>query len=578
MAYVVHLLFSLFALVYSSEPGDCNFDRDFCNWTNEQGTDDFDWSRNKGPTPSDNTGPSADHTSGKGWYIYSEASLYWKGYYARLHSPLMTGPKCMTFFSNLNGEGMSLVLVYVTVSGRKTLAWLKSGDRGDRWIMEQVFINETREYKVTLEVKKGISYLGDAAIDEISFTNGSCAQDTRLFHVYSTNGIYRINTEPQRDHWFYQFSFLARRTTGNLNERMFYVYYGNGYDVLRTDFSNIDGVPVDFFYEYTGSLNHSRPVFAVTRSGKAQQIFLARGEYEGCCSEARVLSINVQVIEDHTCFPGWISSGSSGCLRFYVNDKRTWVSARVECLRIGGDLAIIRDSKALSDISKILETIAARAPFHVGMRNTVTNVTQNLTWVNGKTVQSRLWKSGYPKTGDEPLCAGLTKVHPGLVLHACSLLTGFICQRNSVDMAAKKPTNSSAEQSNSTRSSFAVDGFPNTCFYTKASSPWWSVDLLSSMYVFAVEITSNKSCCKVGPSTMEVLVIQGSRTQRCGDVMLYGITDWLKAGCYPIRGRNVMIMLDGANATLILCRVTVQTYGKVGVCVEGFISLCELNK
>ncbi|XP_032218080.2 uncharacterized protein LOC5517708 isoform X2 [Nematostella vectensis] len=570
MAYELHLLFSLFALVSSSEPGDCNFDRDFCNWTNEQRTDDFDWLREKGSSPSLFTGPSADHTSGQGWYIYNEASAADRrpGHTARLHSPLMAGPKCMTFFSNLYGEWMSLVRVYVTVSGRKTLAWLKSGNRGDRWIMEQVFINETGEYMVTLEVTQGRSWSGDAAIDDISFTNGSCAQETRLFHVSSTNGIYRIDTEPQTDNWFNQFSFLARRTTGNLKEQMFYVYddywVPYGYDILQTDlFIHPNRFPMDFFYDSTGSLYHSRPVFAVKRSGQAQQVVLARGDYEGCCMGTVVLSINVQVIEDHqsSCFPGWISSGSSGCLRFYVNDKRTWDGARVECRRIGGDLATIHDSNALVDTSKILETItSALAPFHVGMRDTVTNVTQHLTWIDGKTVPRGLWKSGYPKTGDNPLCAGVTEIHPGLVLHACSLLTGFICQRSSVDMAAKKPTNSSAEQSNYTRSSFAVDGFPNTCFYTKASSPWWSVDLLRSMYVFSVEITSNMGCCHVGPSNLEVLVIQGARAQRCGDVMPYGSTDWLKAGCYPIRGRSVMITLDGANTTLILCKVTVQAY------------------
>ncbi|EDO30442.1 predicted protein [Nematostella vectensis] len=457
----------------------------------------------------------------------------------------MTGPKCMTFFSNLNGITMGLVLVYVTVSGQETLAWLKSGDRGDRWIMEQVFINETREYKtwrpvfllsknywerllkfihlivynltlstgiaiaptlsselgeavalpaalrlfltpssmqdvvaenqareenatkqqqelqctptlstqhevthtkthnalrVTLEVKMGRSWFSDKAIDDILFTNGSCAQETRLFHVSTTNGFYQIDNEPPTDNWFNQFSFLARRTTGNLKEQMFFVYGDkskttdnwNGYEnILRTYFGK-SAFPVDFFYEYTGSLNQSRPVFAVKRNGQAQQIVLAMGEYEGCCKETDVLSINVQVIEDHTCFPGWISSGSSGCLRFYVNDKRTWGGARAECRRIGGDLASIRDSNTLSDISKILETItSARAPFHVGMCNTVTNVTQDLTWVDGKTVQSSLWKSGYPKTGDKPLCAGLTEVYQGLVLHACSLRTGFICQRDS---------------------------------------------------------------------------------------------------------------------------------------------------
>lgn len=41
----------------------CTFDVDFCEW--EQATsDNFDWTRHKGPTPTPNTGPSHDHTTG----------------------------------------------------------------------------------------------------------------------------------------------------------------------------------------------------------------------------------------------------------------------------------------------------------------------------------------------------------------------------------------------------------------------------------------------------------------------------------------------------------------------------------
>ncbi|KFQ64136.1 IgGFc-binding protein, partial [Phaethon lepturus] len=42
----------------------CTFDVDFCEW--EQATsDNFDWIRHKGPTPTPNTGPSHDHTTGE---------------------------------------------------------------------------------------------------------------------------------------------------------------------------------------------------------------------------------------------------------------------------------------------------------------------------------------------------------------------------------------------------------------------------------------------------------------------------------------------------------------------------------
>lgn len=41
----------------------CTFEKDFCSW-NQSSTDSFDWRRHKGPTPSPDTGPLYDHTTG----------------------------------------------------------------------------------------------------------------------------------------------------------------------------------------------------------------------------------------------------------------------------------------------------------------------------------------------------------------------------------------------------------------------------------------------------------------------------------------------------------------------------------
>lgn len=51
----------------SAPPTDCNFactfDKDFCGWVQEDYSS-IDWIRNKGPTPTPDTGPSSDHTTG----------------------------------------------------------------------------------------------------------------------------------------------------------------------------------------------------------------------------------------------------------------------------------------------------------------------------------------------------------------------------------------------------------------------------------------------------------------------------------------------------------------------------------
>lgn len=53
---------------------DCSFTNgDFCGYY-ESRTDDFDWTLGTGPTPSSDTGPASDHTTGTGDYIYIETS------------------------------------------------------------------------------------------------------------------------------------------------------------------------------------------------------------------------------------------------------------------------------------------------------------------------------------------------------------------------------------------------------------------------------------------------------------------------------------------------------------------------
>ena len=55
----------------STLPIDCDFDESLCGFTNSE---DFPWTRNKGQTPSDETGPYSDHTTGVGYYMFVEAT------------------------------------------------------------------------------------------------------------------------------------------------------------------------------------------------------------------------------------------------------------------------------------------------------------------------------------------------------------------------------------------------------------------------------------------------------------------------------------------------------------------------
>lgn len=50
------------AILFYVPTGDCDFEADYCTWTNDVTVDDFDWIRKQGA--SNSGGPPTDHTIG----------------------------------------------------------------------------------------------------------------------------------------------------------------------------------------------------------------------------------------------------------------------------------------------------------------------------------------------------------------------------------------------------------------------------------------------------------------------------------------------------------------------------------
>ncbi|XP_067654505.1 MAM and LDL-receptor class A domain-containing protein 2-like [Haliotis asinina] len=163
----------------TSLPGtiNCNFESNMCGWT-QATNDQFDWTRQKGTTSSSGTGPGSDHTTSKGYYIFIETSSpRHNGDKARVVSPVVNsqGTKCLQFYYHMYGPHINALNVYTQAgSNLGTAIWTKKGTQGNRWIQGSVDINVKGQYNIVFEGVRGVSYLGDIALDDITLKDGYC--------------------------------------------------------------------------------------------------------------------------------------------------------------------------------------------------------------------------------------------------------------------------------------------------------------------------------------------------------------------------------------------------------------------
>ncbi|XP_022808806.1 zinc metalloproteinase nas-4-like [Stylophora pistillata] len=142
-----------------------------CNFENKCGfkqniNDKFDWTVRSGSTPSRNTGPSGDHTTGQGKYSFIETSSPRRKGDNAIMSRMVTlsGKSCLRFYYHMYGADMGTLRVKLC----NTVLFEKSGDQGNRWEMHQVRLSGRGSFELSFEGIRGNSYRGDAAIDDIT--------------------------------------------------------------------------------------------------------------------------------------------------------------------------------------------------------------------------------------------------------------------------------------------------------------------------------------------------------------------------------------------------------------------------
>ncbi|VDI04549.1 Hypothetical predicted protein [Mytilus galloprovincialis] len=175
------------------EPGNyCDFeDENICGWQHDE-LANFEWKWNYGTTPSRRTGPTYDHTLGKGGnghYMFMESSSPIKrNDKARLLSPYFpatTGNLCFEIWYHMwsaTGYGqVGRLKIYIEDMAQtdmlsQTSKLEVSGNQGDEWIKGQFPVGERKtSFRIIIEGTKLKSYLSDISVDDPKLYN--CSDD-----------------------------------------------------------------------------------------------------------------------------------------------------------------------------------------------------------------------------------------------------------------------------------------------------------------------------------------------------------------------------------------------------------------
>jgi hypothetical protein len=179
------------------------------SWVQDTG-DQFNWSFKNGTTPTANTGPPGDHTSGTGMYAYIERDGPAVGAIANLVTPCidlrtLLAPK-LEFWYHMFGTTMGTLNVQVFDSTNSWVTvWTLSGNQGNQWIKALVNLNQFAGQIVLIRFQaiNANCCTGDMAIDDVlvfepqpddlgiigvsSPLNGSCGYSTAPVSIQIVN-------------------------------------------------------------------------------------------------------------------------------------------------------------------------------------------------------------------------------------------------------------------------------------------------------------------------------------------------------------------------------------------------------
>lgn len=137
-------------------------------WTDGGGTQV--WRVNNGTTPSVNTGPSGDNTTGFGNYMYCETSGVGAADTYILNGPPQqpTGGG-VQFAYHMYGAAMGTLELQELQGGVWTPVWTLSGDQGNVWTTTPIILLTTNPTTLRWVYTGATSFTGDASIDDVLY-------------------------------------------------------------------------------------------------------------------------------------------------------------------------------------------------------------------------------------------------------------------------------------------------------------------------------------------------------------------------------------------------------------------------
>uniref|UniRef100_A0A6P7FI40 Tyrosine-protein kinase receptor n=1 Tax=Diabrotica virgifera virgifera TaxID=50390 RepID=A0A6P7FI40_DIAVI len=170
----------------------CNFEDDWCGWQNVD-VKVLEWIRHNGSTPTNFTGPNYDHTyknsTGKYLYVNMLADKTQFATSATIRSVDFNPPPrvhgnsssryynscAIRFYLHKTGKHKSAILLQITElrpheNVSTEMLW-SFNDHGDQWVRQVIILpNITYRYFIRFEARKGIRYISDIAIDDVSLS------------------------------------------------------------------------------------------------------------------------------------------------------------------------------------------------------------------------------------------------------------------------------------------------------------------------------------------------------------------------------------------------------------------------